>query len=255
LLTGTLLPDGKTPDPELGMAYQPVIDGTHLPNAAIELVANGSAPNVAVMVGSTLEEWKLFAMMDPNLRKLDRAGLGARISRRLTAESADALIDTYETARTHRGDPAAPAELFSAIETDRVFRIPGVRLAEVQSRREPRVFSYIFSWKSPAMGGTLGSCHALELGFIFGTNHLPGMSAFSGTGPAAEKLAGQMQDAWLSFARSGDPSCASIGTWSPYNESRRATMIFNETTKLEDSPYDDERRAWDATPDRILGTL
>src|SRR6202140_4332230 len=98
LLTGTLLPDGKTPDPELGMAYQPVIDGAHLPQAAIELVANGSAPNVAVMVGSTLEEWKLFAMMDPNLRKLDRAGLGARISRRLTAESADAIIDTYEKA-------------------------------------------------------------------------------------------------------------------------------------------------------------
>ena len=255
LLTGTLLPDGKTPDPELGMAYQPVIDGAHLPKAAIELVANGSAPNVAVMVGSTLEEWKLFAMMDPNLRKLDRAGLGARMSRRLTAESADAIIDTYEKARTHRGDPAAPAEIFSAIETDRVFRIPGVRLAEVQSRREPRVFNYLFSWKSPAMGGALGSCHALELGFVFGTNHMPGMSAFSGTGPAAEKLATQMQDAWLSFARSGDPSCASIGTWSPYNEAHRATMVFNETTKLEDAPNDAERRAWEKVPDRILGTL
>jgi para-nitrobenzyl esterase len=210
------------------------------------------------MVGSTLEEWKLFAMMDPNLRKLDRAGLGARISRRLTAgsaESADALIDTYEKARAHRGNPTAPAELFSAIETDRVFRIPGVRLAEVQARREPRVFSYLFSWKSPAMGGALGSCHALELGFVFGTNHLPGMSSFSGTGAAAEKLAGQMQDAWLSFARSGDPSCTSIGTWSPYNEARRATMVFSETTKPEDAPYDDERRAWEAIPDRILGTL
>jgi para-nitrobenzyl esterase len=255
LLTGTMLPDGKTPDPEFGMAYQPVIDGRHLPKAAIELVANGSAPNVAVMVGSTLEEWKLFSMMDPNLRKLDRAGLGARISRRLTAESADAIIDTYERARTHRGDPAAPAELFSAIETDRVFRIPGVRLAEVQARHEPRVFSYLFSWKSPAMGGALGSCHALELGFIFGTNHLPGMSSFSGTGAAAEKLATQMQDAWLSFARSGDPSCESIGTWSPFTETRRATMVFNETTKLEDAPYDDERCAWEKIPDKILGTL
>ena len=28
LLTGTMLDDGRTPDPELGMAYQPVIDGT-----------------------------------------------------------------------------------------------------------------------------------------------------------------------------------------------------------------------------------
>jgi para-nitrobenzyl esterase len=255
LLTGTLLPDGKTPDPELAMAYQPVIDGTHLPKAAIEMVANGSAPNVAVMVGSTLEEWKLFAMMDPSLRKLDRAGLAARISRRLTAESADALIEAYEKARAHRGDPTAPAELFTAIETDRVFRTPGVRLAQLQGRREPRVFSYLFTWRSPAMGGALGSCHALELGFVFGSNHLPGMSAFSGTGAAAEKLAGQMQDAWLAFARSGDPSCASIGTWAGYTEARRATMVFGETTKLEDAPYEDERRAWDEIPDRILGSL
>jgi len=43
LLTGTMLADGKTPDPEFGMAYQPVIDGTHVPRAAIEMVADGSA--------------------------------------------------------------------------------------------------------------------------------------------------------------------------------------------------------------------
>ena len=63
------------------------------------------------------------------------------------------------------------------------------------------------------MGGVLGSCHALELGFVFGTNHIPGMPAFAGTGPAAEKLATQMQDAWLAFARSGDPSSESTGKW------------------------------------------
>ncbi len=72
LLTGTMLADGKTPDPELGMAYQPVIDGTHVPRAAIEMVADGSASGVAVMVGSTLEEWKLFSLMDTSLQKLDR---------------------------------------------------------------------------------------------------------------------------------------------------------------------------------------
>src|SRR5260370_30562407 len=38
LLTGTMLADGKTPDPELGMAYQPVIDRTFLPRAASEIV-------------------------------------------------------------------------------------------------------------------------------------------------------------------------------------------------------------------------
>jgi para-nitrobenzyl esterase len=254
LLAGTLLDDGR-PDPELIMAYQPTIDGTHVPRAAFEMVADGSASGVAVMVGTTLEEQKLFAMMDPSLPGLDRAGLGARISARLTAPAADALIDNYEKARAQRSEPITPSELFSAIETDRVFRIPGVRLAQTQRRHDPRVYSYLFTWTSPAMGGVLGSCHALELGFVFGTNNIPGMSAFAGSGPAAEKLATQMQDAWIAFARSGDPSSDSAGEWKPYDEARRSTMVLGANTKLDDAPRDEERRAWEAVPDRALGSL
>jgi para-nitrobenzyl esterase len=255
LLTGTLLDDGITPDPELGMAYQPVIDGTFVPRAAIEMVADGSASGVAVMIGTTLEEWKLFSLMDPSLQKLDRAGLGARISRRLTAPAADALIDSYQRARAARGESVAPAELFTAIETDRIFRIPGVRLAEIQRRHDKRVYSYLFTWPSPWMNGVLGSCHALELGFVFGTNHIPGMPEFAGAGAAAEKLAGQMQDTWIAFARSGDPSCESAGAWAAYDEARRPTMVFGASTKLENAPRDEERRAWDAIPDNVFGSL
>jgi para-nitrobenzyl esterase len=255
LLKGTLMPDGKTPDPEFGMAYQPVVDGTTMPKTAIDLVAQGSADGVTVMVGSTLEEWKLFAIMDPSLPTLDRKGLAARIGRRISADAADALIDSYEKSRAARGESTAVRELFSAIETDRIFRMPGVRLAETQSQRDKRVYSYLFEWRSPAMGGALGSCHALELGFVFGTNHLPGMAPFAGSGPAAEKLAAQMQDAWLAFARSGDPSCDSAGAWAGYSKDRRATMIFGEKTGAQDAPRDGERRAWEGIPEKILGSL
>jgi len=255
LLTGTLLDDGITPDPELGMAYQPVVDGSIVPRAAIEMVADGSAAGVAVMAGSTLDEWKLFSLMDPSLHKLDRAGLAARISSRLRGQAADALIDAYEKARAARGESATPVELFTAIETDRIFRIPAVRLAQVQRRHDSRVYSYLFTWPSPFMNGVLGSCHALELGFVFGTNNIPGMAAFAGTGPAAEKLATQMQDAWLSFARSGDPSGESVGTWAAYDEARRPTMVFGASTGADAAPRDQERRAWDAIPDSIFGSL
>jgi para-nitrobenzyl esterase len=74
-------------------------------------------------------------------------------------------------------------------------------------------------------------------------------------GPAAEKLATQMQDAWLAFARSGDPSNESTGQWKPYDEAHRSTMIFGANTKLEDAPRDEERRAWEGVPDKIFGSL
>ena len=64
-----------------------------------------------------------------------------------------------------------------------------------------------------------------------------------------------MQDAWLAFARSGDPSSASAGKWKAYDEASRATMVFGASTKLEDAPRDGERQAWDKVPDKILGSL
>jgi para-nitrobenzyl esterase len=255
LLTGVFGADGKTPDRELGMAYQPVVDGTVIPRELIEMVAQGSATGVAVMVGSNLEEWKLFSAMDPSAQRLDKAGLVARMSKRLTADFAGSVIATYESARASAGASVTPPELFSAIETDRVFRMPGVRLAEIHGRSERRSYNYLFTWRSPAMRGALGSCHALELGFVFGTNHLAGMRRFAGEGPAAEKLAIEMQDAWLAFARNGDPGCASLGAWPGYTEARRATMLFGETSSVADAPFEEERRAWDGVPSGILGAL
>ena len=172
----------------------------------------------------------------------------------MTAAAADALIDTYQKARAARGEPVTPAELFTAIETDRVFRIPGVRLRKCRDARSARLHLSLHLAVARD-GGMLGCCHALELGFVFGTNHMPGMTMFAGTGPAVEKLATQMQDAWIAFARSGDPGCASVGTWAAYTEARRPTMVFGANTALEDAPRDQERRAWDAIPDRNLGTL
>jgi para-nitrobenzyl esterase len=254
LLTGVFGPDGKTPDRALGMAYQPVVDSTVIPRELIEMVAQGSAAGVAVLVGSNLEEWKLFSAMDTSAQKLDKPGLLARMSKRLPADFAGSVIATYERARASAGASVTPPDLYSAIETDRVFRMPGVRLAEIHGRREHRVYNYLFTWRSPAMRGALGSCHALELGFVFGTNHLAGMRRFAGDGPAAEKLAAEMQDAWLAFARDGDPSCASLA-WPGYTEARRATMLFGETSCAVDAPFEEERRAWDNIPIGILGAL
>ena len=249
LLTGVFGADGKTPDRELGMAYQPVMDGTVIPRELIEMVGQGSAAGVAVMVGSNLEEWKLFSAMDPSAQRLDKAGLVARMSKRMTADFASSIIASYERARTSAGASITPPELFSAIETDRVFRMPGVRLAEIHGRSERRAYNYLFTWRSPAMRGALGSCHALELGFVFGTNHLAGMRRFAGEGPAAEKLAIEMQDAWFAFARDGNPG------WPGYTEARRATMLFGETSSVAEAPFEEERRAWDGVGSGILGAL
>jgi para-nitrobenzyl esterase len=224
-----------------------------LPHRPIETVAQGGARDVAVMVGATRDEYRLFSLMDPRSASLDDAGLQRRVRRFLEASRVEPLIAAYRTSRSGRGEPSAPSDLFAAVETDRFFGVPALRLAERHSAHQKRVFRYLFTWKSPAMGGLLGSCHALELGFVFGTLGLPGMAQFSGSGPAAEALGARMQDAWLAFARSGDPSCESVGEWPAFSADAPQTKILDGEFRVESAPYDDELRAWVGVPDEAFG--
>ena len=43
-----------------------------------------------------------------------------------------------------------------------------MQLAEAHARRQPATHAYLFTWESPALGGALGSCHALDVPFVFG---------------------------------------------------------------------------------------
>lgn len=53
-----------------------------------------------------------------------------------------------------------------------------------------------------------------------------------------------MVDAWLGFAKTGDPSCPSVGTWPGYDERDRATMNFGAQTYVEKAPFETERALW-----------
>jgi para-nitrobenzyl esterase len=64
-----------------------------------------------------------------------------------------------------------------------------------------------------------------------------------------------MQDAWLAFAKKGDPSCPAVGRWTPHKEGERATLVFGEKRALELDPRAEERRAWDAAPASAIGSL
>jgi para-nitrobenzyl esterase len=243
-IQATLGTPGQT-DPDIGgMPFQPCVDGDVLPELPIELVRKGSAAGIPVLVGTTLEEWELFGAADPTIFTLHEDELVRRVGENVGAESALGLVDAYRKARSGRGEPVTPTDLWLAIETDRIFRIAALQLADTQRAVGTPAHSYLFTWKSPAMGGMLGACHALELGFVFGTIDSAGARDFSGSGAGADALEDMIQAAWLAFAHSGDPS-TDAQPWPAYGE-RRETMVLDAKSEVQTAPYDDERRAWDA---------
>ncbi len=238
---------------EFGMISQPAIDGKVMTRRPIDAVRAGSAAGVAVMAGSTLDEWKLFLAADPTAITLSDAGLTDRVHKSLRGHGEPGpIVDTYRRSLAARGESPTAPQVFAAIETDRVFRVQGLRLLEAQSRHDPRTYAYLFNWRSPILGGMLGACHALEVGFAFGTHTAEGMPEFCGAGAAADALATAMMDAWIAFARSGDPSSPGVGRWRTHDARDRATMLLGEKCALESAPYEAERRVWEGLPDGVV---
>jgi len=219
----------------------------------IDAVANGSADDVPVMVGSTKDEWKLFTAMPGFEANFDDATLEGLLGMRISDPGK--VIDAYRQARESRGEASDANALFAAIETDRIFRMPGIRLAETLAARDRKAYQYLFTWDSPWGDGELGSPHAIDIGFVFGTHEFSEDSGdFFGRGARADALAGHVQDAWLAFAADGDPSTAALGEWAPYDSQRRTTALLGDPVALANDPYAAERAVWDEV-DAQLGGL
>lgn len=235
----------RRPDPGMiPLPFLPVVDGAFLPGHPLAAVANGSADGIDLLIGTNRDELTLFGLGNPVLMALDEDGMRRWVANAVPDMDVEEVIDVYRSARRVRSEPVEPTDIWVAVGTDVVFRWPSLQLAAAHAARGVWLYVYAFEWESPAFGGILGSCHALELPFVFGAVHLPVVQVFSGGGPAVETLSAQMQQAWLTFAATGDPSHEGIGTWRAWDPQRRATMVFGPETRLVDRPRIGSWASW-----------
>lgn len=228
------------------LPFQPLVDDESLPEPPLTAVRAGSAAQVRLLTGTTRDEWRLFSMLDTTHAKIDATGLQELLAGQLGTSNAARVIATYQSSRARLG-ACTPADLHNAIETDRVFRIPAVRLLEAQLPHQSASYMYRFDWASPVMGGALGACHGIELAFVFGIVDREEGRLLSGGGPEAERLSQQVIDAWVAFARSGDPSHPGLpgGRWDRYDTSGRKTLLLGARCALAVDPDASEREAWE----------
>ncbi len=192
----------------LAMPLQPVVDGIELPIPPLDAVQAGSAAGVDVLAGTTRDEWNLFHMLQGGSVDADV------LSRRLAAVVGDEADDMLAFADRVRPD-GSPDEKWCAALTEIVFTRP---CRELLASQEPhgRTWQYEFTWPTPALGGGLGSCHALEIPFVFHTLDRGGVSVFLGDDPPG-RLADAMCDAWWHFARTGAPTHEGVPGWTEWS--------------------------------------
>ncbi|MCD9623856.1 carboxylesterase/lipase family protein [Rhabdothermincola salaria] len=225
----------------LAMPFQPVVDGQWLPTDPLTAIRQGAAADVALLAGTNLDEWNLFRVMSPG--GIDHPKLLERLDR--IAGNGHEFHDTYAASRPE----ATPDDLWSAVLTDAGFRVPTVRLLEAHhGAAAPGVaaYEYLFTWPTAAFGGVMGSCHALEIPFVFDNLHRGGAELFLGgsVGPELHTLAARMRDAWTAFAHTGVPAAEGLPAWPAFDPRRREVLRLDLQPEVLADPGRAELDRW-----------
>jgi para-nitrobenzyl esterase len=224
----------------LGLPFSPVVDGVVLPQAPIDAIRAGSAANVSLLAGTTAEEWKLFHVIDRAAGPMEDAHLERRL-RKSVGDRARDVISVYRD----EAPAASTDDIWCAIATDWVFRIPAVRLLEAQSAHQPSTHSYVFTYKSTAFDGALGACHAVDIPFAFDNVDRRGVNFFLGAvDDGTRVLSTAVSRAWTAMAHSGSPAHDGIPPWPAYSGAARCVMELGPAIRVVDDPGSGPRQLW-----------
>ncbi len=152
------------------------------------------------------------------------------------------MYDAYAQARAN----SRPLDVLTQIVTDDLFRRDGLHVADARARSRP-VHAYQFEVSSRLLDGALGATHCMELPFTFANISRWGSAPFIQDLPPAviERVTGVLHNAWIGFARDGDPNREGTPSWRPYTAENRAVLVVGDDNIRVET---DKIRALSASP-------
>jgi para-nitrobenzyl esterase len=225
---------------QMTMGFSPTVDGTAIPRHPFHPTAADVSAEVPLMIGSTRTE--LTLQIDAAAFSLDDVSMRGRV-RELVGAATDQIIDVYRKANPS----ATPSELFFLIASDHRYGAPAMKIAERRAALgKGAVYLYYFRWETPLEGGRLKSPHTIEIPFVFDNVEASRLTAGAA---GARALADKVSDAWIAFARSGDPNTPKLPRWPAFDASQRATMVFDNASFVQNDPLREQRLAMFAALD------
>ena len=207
-----------------GKYFGPVHDGRTLPDDPFSPVAPAISAHIPMILGNTHDETRLLiGSSNPALFSLTWAQLPAELEhyRQFLGD-----LKTSDIIADYRKwyPPYSAGDVFFAVTT--AFRSWHGMVIESERRAEQKgpTWAYNFAWKSPVDDAKWGAPHTMDIPFMFDNTAIA--SPMTGGTPEAVKLAAQMSDTLIAFARTGDPNNPAIPQWPRYNLQTRPTMIW-----------------------------
>lgn len=205
-----------------GLSWGPSIDGEDLPYQAFSNEAFELSKDVPLLIGTVKNEFmpSLFTGMS----NATQDQVNAYIKKQY-GDRADAYIAAVKKAYPNDTKPT------DLMDVDALFRPGAVTEANQKSALNAApVYVYLFTWQSPVMDGKYKAVHCSELPFVF--DNIARCENMTGGTKEAYALADKVSDAWINFARNGNPNCKSLPNWPAYNSTNTATMHFDNKCEV-----------------------
>jgi len=231
------------------LEFRPYIDNENLPQHPIKAIQEGYAKDIELIVGTNLEEWRFWRAFEPKFEERDPTEIKKRLNNLISSTGEDEkktedIINIYKKSREDNSLSINIHEIYEAYMTDWIFRIPSIKFAEAQGKHQKNTYMYLFNWKTPFDNGKYGAMHALEISFVFGAFWEDYLFTFPKKTDETEALSEKMMNAWVSFAKTGNPNHTGIPIWPSYDIEKRNTIIFDKNIELWDDPLSKEREMW-----------
>ena len=216
----------------------PVVDGVVLPADPFSPAAPAVSANIPIVIGWNKDEMTLFNAAEPWFGKLTEAEMRER-AKQIAGAKSEGLIAAYR--KLH--PDYTPTYLYNLLISDSAFFTDSIALAERKAAQKAApVYMYHLVWETPVGNNQFKTPHVLDVPFVF--DNVERARVLVGPGPQPEALAKQMSDAWLAFARTGNPDAKSIPHWPPYTEERRSTMTFDVKSHVIEDPNAEVRKVF-----------
>lgn len=203
--------------------WGPVVDGTILPHHPFDPIAPAISATVPMMIGTVLND------QPPILRgSLTEEELKQQLANRF-GSSSEKILEVG-----HRVYPKAkPLELRWLI-LGKGRAVPIAQAERKAAQNAAPAYMYLFAWQTPVLDGRPRAFHGSELPFAFyNTDRCAHMT---GGSDEARELAAKVSDAWINFARKGDPNHSGLPKWPVFNAAKGPLMVFDNRCEVRNDP-------------------